>query len=232
MECKRSLFTLATLFILFTCGTGKAQQQPVPLAPDATDPVQQLLRKNRSQLFSSPRMRLVEQTPPGSPPNIVFVHKNPMPELPASESDAIVIGEITGAQPYLSADRKMLYTEFTVHVIDLIKSVSEAAADSNDIALVERGGEAVLADGRVFRNEVHGSGSPIEIRQRYALFLHYVPSGTCFRLIKAWNLKDGNAWAMSPDDLNRVHRGVNPYNGMSESVFIESIRRVVATSTK
>ena len=50
-----------------------------------------------------------------------------LPALPVAASDAIVMGEITNAQAYLSPDKTGVYTEYTVRVDEVLKQSSAAA---------------------------------------------------------------------------------------------------------
>jgi hypothetical protein len=56
-----------------------------------------------------------------SPESIVFGHG--MSDLPADESNLIIEGKVADSAAYLSNDKGIVYSEFTVRVTDLVKQV-------------------------------------------------------------------------------------------------------------
>lgn len=119
--------------------------------------------------------------------------------------------------------QKCLYTEFTVHVDDVVKS-SNTRTIGTDIAIVEPGGAVRLPNGRVLRDIIHGYGVWPVMNGRYVLFLWYVPNADCYRLMKSWDVDGPYAQAMADEDVNRARSGVSRYNGMDSVGFIAVVK--------
>jgi hypothetical protein len=203
--------------------------QPVfDLLPEPADPVQKALRAARSRMFDlvggGPKL---EEVDPKAPTVAATVSRMPTPELPTNASHAVVIGEITAAQTHFSGNHRMLYTEYTVHLTDTMKMAQGTIDAKGDITVVQMGGAVRLPSGRVVKHEVHGWGKWPDLKARYAFFLYYRPDGSCFWLLKAWQLKDGQATPLAEDDLLRVSQGKSEYNGMDEIRFVAAIRSAI-----
>jgi hypothetical protein len=46
----------------------------------------------------------------------------------------------------------------------------------------------------------------------------------CYKLTKAWALKNNATLALSSDDLARVHNGTSKYQGMPEAAFANVLK--------
>src|SRR5262245_21458434 len=106
--------------VVITCmcaltASASGQLPVVDLNPEPKDDAQKQRRIFRSRLFNFPGpQKPLEELSPDLPPPIVILDFRPMPELPTAVSDAVVLGKVSDEQPYLSEDRKTLYTEYTV----------------------------------------------------------------------------------------------------------------------
>jgi len=210
---------------LVSCASfGFAQRAPKAMPGEAADPAGRVVRENRGRAFNlsahlaSPPL---DQMPIDVPGPTITGHRTLLPELPFSTSDTVVIGTISSYQPYLSADRRGVYTELQVEVSDVIKAPASVIPPSKQVTLIETGGSVILDTGRVVSVKFSDGATLLEAGQKYALFLNYSAAGDYFRPQKAWSLKDGKVWATSPDEVGPAATGQTPYGGMAESLFVQ-----------
>src|SRR2546425_13280407 len=105
-----------------------AQQTPPPtsnvpvLQPEPADPEQRIQRTARGKMFNFSGQDLpLGQSFTGDYRHLATASMRLLPELPIGESDAIVIGEITGSSVFVSENKKALYTEYTFSVEGMLK---------------------------------------------------------------------------------------------------------------
>lgn len=157
--------------------------------------------------------------------------------LPTTQSSAVIIGEVTEANAYLSEDKYKVYSEFTVRVEEVLKDDStEAIAIGESIAADRLGGRVRVPSGRVGSFHVSGQGVP-EAGKRYVFFLGFNPreAGGITdprylnrHILTAYELRSGVVFPL--DSSGAVN--FREYEGMSEAKFINSIRQSLAGSLK
>lgn len=198
-----------------------APMQPRPLGSIPREPNALRLRTERNKMFDVVTTgEPIDNPDPRAAGFIrVDISLEARPEFPAMSSDAIVIGNVSSIQPYLSQSHGCIYSEFSVHVERIIDQ-SASAPKTNDIVIDEAGGAAILSSGRILRTEVVGVGSPMSTSGRYLFFLKYVPQADAYRIVKAWDLTSGKAKAMASDDLRRAATHTSAYDGMDVASFL------------
>ncbi len=194
------------------------QPFPIDIAPEPTDPTERAIRAIRNRLhndsFSSrtpnctPTARnrakndgcvalpTLEELPEGVPSKVTHVSlpsfgREPiLRELPVNWSDTIVVGTVNRIQPFLSEDKRNIYTEYTISVTEVLKDAKGLSLNAaSTIALDRMGGAIRLASGRVLRDVVHGNGATLIAERRYVMFLSYDTRGVWFRSVKCWELR-------------------------------------------
>ncbi len=85
-------------------------------APEAIDPGERAKRKAKNKRYDkSSSQPIKEEKEPII--RVLSGHwAKGLPALPVEQSDIIIIGEVTGAQAYLSNDKTGVYSEFTLRV--------------------------------------------------------------------------------------------------------------------
>jgi hypothetical protein len=162
------------------------------------------------------------------------IHAKPEPALPAAQSDAVVIGEVTDAEAFLSTDKTSIYSEFTVSVNEVLKGTSLGTLTPGGSLTATRGGGAVrFPSGKVVREGFNGKPLPRQGR-RYVLFLKLNEEGQDFSIITAYELLGGR---VSPLDGLYTTGQVVPqlaahqaFKGVSEAAFLEAVRGAIAQS--
>ncbi len=210
--------------------------KPTPSQPAPTNVAEQQLRSARGALFdnlfggngTSAAAKPLEASDPRMPPPSTTHHIMLVGELPAAFADTIVVGRISAVQAYQSNDHTAIYTETTIQVEQVPSQQGNHALVGGSIVIDQVGGSIELPSGRVLTHLSEGLGDPLQSGERYAFFLTYLPSGQCYRPVKAWWLNGGRAQAVSAEDLARVANGSSQYQGIPESTFINILKTLQA----
>jgi hypothetical protein len=165
----------------------------------------------------------------GGPPSHAPVEAG----LPASQSAAIVVGEVTDAQAFLSEDKVSVYSEFTVRVVEVLKNNTGVPLTlGSAITTVRRGGAVRFSSGEVIQKGTGGKPFPLKNR-KYVLFLRYESEGEDFPIITAYELRGGIVLPL--DGLDIDGRLLEPYaayqefKGMDEVRFLTKVREALAS---
>jgi hypothetical protein len=159
-------------------------------------------------------------------------HTPTEPAIPLAKSDAVVVGEVTGAQAYLSNDRTRVYSEFTVRVEDVLKNGSTAPLYSGaQIAAQRSGGRVRFPSGKtLLRAAPYGQNMP-RLGQRYVLFLKHNDEGQDYSIITAYELRSGQVFPLdgSPegDGKSRLFTEYEKYAGKDEMAFLNDVREAI-----
>jgi hypothetical protein len=196
------------------------------LLPESQAIVSKEVRAARATLFDeklSVSVFDVPHVPFGASPAPLgtVVRVRPLPELPLEASDGVVVGEVTAAQPFPSASRSVLYTEYSVRVLDVVKGKINA---NQSITILRRGGTARLDDGRVIEWRVYGEGDPMQVGNQYLLFLGYLPEAEAFGVHKMWHVKDRLLKAAFPAERGMASKFQSQVDGKFVSEVIALLK--------
>lgn len=145
-----------------------------------------------------------------------------LPAVPAAQSDAVVVGEVTGARAYLSNDKTGVYSEFTVRVEEVLKGGAASPLSRGGLIFVARGGGQVrLPSGRVHLYHIAGEHMPV-VGRRYALFLKRADAEQSFDLLTGYEMSAGR---VSPLDAPRQFAA---YRDAEEATFLNVLREAIA----
>jgi len=201
-----------------------SKQVPFFLSP-AEDTVPQWVRDARNNAYNvrPGRPAMIDPEESGLLP-LTVVDFAPQPELPYAESDVVVVGNITHLQPFLSTDKKNIYTEYTLKVVEPVKNaVGVPALPGDSLTLLRQGGVARFSDGRVVKHEIRNGVEPVP-NQQYLVFLRYRPQLDAFAYRKIWLIREGVMKAAYPDDLSREHSGKSEYSGKPLQEVLVTLR--------
>ena len=216
-----------------TLSAQSPSMKPTPAQPEPTDTAQQQLRQFRGAMFDGrfggAGAQRLEDTDPRMPPRGTSHQIRLIGELPAAFADCIIVGRLKAAQAYLSNDHTAIYTESTVDVEQVLSQQGNHAVVGSTIAFVQIGGSLELPGGRVLNHSSYGLGKPLQVGERYAFFLTYVPSAQCYQLTKAWWLNAGTVEAVSSEDLGLAQNGSSRISGLPESTFLGILKTLQAS---
>lgn len=194
-------FALASLILTFSgaerASVSAAQEQdedPFPIAtfdePDTTDPKIKFKRDKRNKRYDN--WKIVNATTEGG--GMTVNSEIEYPALPVLASDAIVIGEVTDVQAYLSNDKGGVYSEFASRVDEVFKQDSRAPITKGDVITAERpGGRVRFPSGKVAKFKFSGQGMPRQGRQ-YLFFLKLDTERETYSILTAYELRAGKVF--------------------------------------
>lgn len=147
------------------------------------------------------------------------------PALPTAESDAVVVGEVTDAQAYLSNDGTGIYSEFSVRVEDVLKNNTEQI-NPDDLITTERiGGRVQFPSGRVIRYSVGGQGVP-QPHRRYMFFLKRDDRRQTYTILTAYELRAGRVVPL--DEGMGSNNPFIAFKDVAETRFLEMAHDAIA----
>ena len=144
-----------------------------------------------------------------------------MPQLPAAQSDVVVIGQILDAQAYTSGDKNGVYSEFTLQVNEILKKDGEWVATPDAVITVERqGGRVRYPSGRTEWYRISLQEMPL-VNHRYVLFLKRIDSDS-FSILTGYELREGRVYGLDSASQFRA------LGGTEETPFLTSVREAIA----
>ena len=192
-----------------------------------TDPNERANRNRKSKKYNS------RTAPPISESDQIYSITDwelGLSALPVAKSAAIVIGEISTAQAYLSEDKTAVYSEFGVRIDEVLKTETGFPVVPGSMLPVERmGGRVRFPSGKLAVSIVDKQDMP-RIGGRYVLFLiHGFPMGgetEDFYILIGYELRSGR---VSP--LDRITSGpIAAYRGTDETSFLRDLRIAIANT--
>ncbi len=147
-----------------------------------------------------------------------------LPALPVAQSDVVVVGQVTEAESFLSADRTGVYSEFTVQIGEVLKDDGESRiAPGSSLAAQRAGGQVRFPSGRSHLYSVSNELMP-QVGRRYLLFLTKQEEGQAFHILTGYELDNGT---VLPLDRHEQFRGLQ---GKEEVSLLDAVRRLTSAS--
>lgn len=149
--------------------------------------------------------------------------------LPVDKSHAVIIGEVIGAEAYVSNDKTGVYSEFTVRVGEVLKNKSNVPIVIGNAVDIERpGGRVEFPSGQTALVFTRAQGMP-RIGKRYVFFLsHDFPlqghQNNDLYILTGYELRAGR---IIPLDEPSGHP-ITAYKGRDVASFLEDLRAALA----
>jgi hypothetical protein len=145
--------------------------------------------------------------------------------LPVTQSDAIVIGEVTDAEAHLADDKSGIYSEFSVRINEVLKDDSNHHLTGTVVA--EREGGAIrLPDNHIKHFRLSEQGMP-RIRKQYLFFLKSNGQGQDYTILTGYELRAGHVFPLDGAGGKLVF---SRYTGSDQATFLNEVRNVIAQS--
>ncbi|HWS90788.1 MAG TPA: hypothetical protein VN282_27710 [Pyrinomonadaceae bacterium] len=205
-------------------------------APEASDPKEKALRRERGKRYDYPgggadvqRFVLSDKSPEVAL-DLPVSHGPTQSPLPARESDAVVVGKVTDARAYLSNDKTSVYSEFTLLLDDVLKqSPSAPLAPGTVISAERRGGVVRLPSGKSLVRGEFGRTMP-RAGHRYVLFLRWHDEGQVFSILTGYELRGGKVVPLDGLSEKAPHlKQFAAFKDADESSFLNKIREALST---
>jgi len=194
---------------------------PVDEAEEPVDTHKRNLRQSKNRRYNSTRSdEILTEQPLGVVSGRIDESRRPS-ALPVAQSDAVILGTVLSAQPYLADDKKSIYTEFTVRVDEAFKKEIPAYMLNENLVVDQEGGALRLRSGRILRYFVAGVNSLPSPNGRYVLFLSLIHSGQDLSILSAYELRSGRVVSLEEGGDK------SPYADWDETTFLKALRNVV-----
>jgi len=144
---------------------------------------------------------------------------NVVPAIPVAQSDVILVGQIMGANAFLSNDKGYIYSEFALGVETVLKNDAIAPINSDGQIIAEREGGAVrFPSGRIQQYRIYGQKMP-QTGRKYILFLKRNETDPDFSILTGYELKNNQVFPLDTIELYAS------YSGYSAGDFLLEIER-------
>jgi hypothetical protein len=121
--------------------------------------------------------------------------------VPIAESKVVVMGQVLRMQPYLSTDRRRIYTEITLRAEEVYKSPMNFKLSADRTLVIDLvGGALKLPSGQVVRDDtrIDFLNKP-HVGGRYVLFAKGIHGGRDLSMIRGLELRDRRVFLLSED---------------------------------
>jgi hypothetical protein len=203
-------------------------------APEPSNANEKVRRSARGKRFDG-SLRVDEPHPDAGAKGILDSWMRRLPALPVDASDAIVIGDVTNGQAYLSSDKTGVYTEYTVRVDEVLKQSSATPIVTGGFVDAQReGGRVRFPSGSVQSYITHYQGVPVTGR-KYVLFLKRNEQTDVFTLLTGYEQRDGLVYPLDGVDLPLGATEIPQfaaYKGVDEATFTKDLRSALAQPQK
>lgn len=167
------------------------EQMPIAdvSAPEPTDPEQRAKRQKKSKRYDHQSSAPIEDTPYASGRVWSSHWARGLSAIPLAQSDSVVIGEIADEHAYLSHDKTGVYSEFAVHVQEILMDDRSNPISFGDVLTFERFGGAVrFPSGHIQRYTSSAQGMP-HAGRTYVLFLKRIDADGSCQLVTGFELR-------------------------------------------
>lgn len=144
--------------------------------------------------------------------------------LPIIESNAVVIGQILNAKAYVSNNKLGVYSEFTIHIDEVLKSDrSHKLVQGGEIVIDREGGMVHYPNGNKTLYFVAGKEMP-RVNKQYLLFLAADEISPNHQILTGYELKENRVLPLDGAYQFQIYKGKNV------TEFVKTVREAIAKS--
>lgn len=222
-------FTLACLLnINMAYGQNQSDIGLIPVADYATEKAAK--PDNRSTHYNNQRNEPISELPAGIDELPLNAHWwQGLSALPVSRSDAVIIGKVVNAQAHLSNDKTGVYSEFTVHIEEVLKNPEGRELPNDSSIIIDRfGGGVRFPSGKIQYYRIAQQGMP-RVGSRYVLFLKKT-SEASFSILTGYELSSGVVRPLDGAGCKKKDKQLpfDLYCKSDEMTFFEELRSNLA----
>jgi hypothetical protein len=191
--------------------------------------MKQKARKRGLNVFPD---KAIAELPPGVEPLPFSGHQFArLPALPVAQSNAVVLGEITGRRAVLTDDKLGVYSEFSIQLLKVFKDDQGVLRVGGSVEASRLGGAVRFPSGKIQRYTVSRQGYP-ELGNQYVLFLKRDEEGD-FSIVTGYDVSSPGVTPLDGDA--RQPRGdlqFGIYRGMARDSFLTELQNAVTATTR
>lgn len=190
-------------------------------APDPKDAKEILKRRAKNKKYREYKNRVG----PGFKSYEIYHWPPGFPTLPVTQSDAVIIGEVTAASAHLTEDKSSVYSEFTVCVQEILKNDQPPLVAGSFVTLDRPGGRVRYSTGKTSQFSLAGFGMP-SVGGRYVFFIKGEAEED-YQIITAYQIQQGRIYPLdkttSSDTRFEIHANAD------EQLFLNKLRQLSQT---
>jgi hypothetical protein len=150
------------------------------------------------------------------------------PALPVDRSDAIITGRVSDAQAFLTAERNVVFTEFTVQVENTFKGSTDSTIVAERI-----GGKVRFPSGKIL---TRGSvGRFPSVNDEVILFLKRDETGKSYSIITGYRIIDAKVFPLdgyNPGTDQKLVAGYKEWRGKEQQAFVAKLNEAIKKASK
>jgi hypothetical protein len=189
-------------------------------SPEPTDLQEKEKRKHRNKLYDG--RGLVAEKPYASTSSVIEDSEAlyDLPALPASQSDVILTADVLTSRAHLSNDKNGIYSEFNIHVDQVLKGTLPTSSKNDSVSVSRLGGIVRYPSGQKVRYEVGNQNMPAT-QKRYIFFLKATDDPDSYEILTGYEVR--------PTTVLSLDRGAKfeKFNGTDVMGFLNTVRDAI-----
>jgi hypothetical protein len=182
------------------------------------------IQKARKRRGSLRQDKSIAELPAGVEPLPLAAHLwARLPALPVAQSNAVVLGEITGRRAILTDDKLGIYSEFSIHLVRVFKDDQGVLRGGGSVEASRLGGAVRFPSGRIQEYTVFSQGYPKQGRL-YVLFLKRDEEGD-FSILTGYDLSSPGVTPLDGDPGDKLQFGI--YRGVKQELFLGDLGKAL-----
>jgi len=192
-------------------------------APEPTDRKERAKKEAKGKKYR----RYADTISPGTiQAGAVYHWPQGFSELPISQSDAVIVGEVSDAKAFLTNNKTTVYSDFTIHLDEVLKGDSQTPLSQGSTVIADRpGGRVHFPSGSAGSFSIAGWGLP-RVGHRYVLFLKRDQLEQDYSIVTGYELRENHVYPLDKSTSSETNFDI--YANSDESIFLEKIRSAVA----
>lgn len=145
-----------------------------------------------------------------------------LPALPVTQSQAVLLGKVVGAQANLTSDKTVVYSEFEIQIDEVLKDYDRILIPNTSIIVTRSGGRVRFSSGHITLQAIAEQNMPI-VGKRYLFFLTRENRGEDFHILTAYEFREGRVQPLD-NPMGGTHPIAKTYYGAEQEVFLRDLR--------
>ncbi len=193
---------------------------------EPSEPSKRAARKEKQKRYN--KFPLVMKNPHPDTAETSFIAENAFdfPAIPVDKSDLIVVGDVVGGEAHLSEDKQNVFSELTVQVNKVLKTLRPSEPTPGAVITIERvGGFVRYPNGRKVLYRGAGFGMP-RVGGRYVLFLNSIGLSDNYTILTGYELGEKG---VEPLDFSQQFEA---FRGFDVPTFLSTLNDLLSKSSE
>lgn len=194
-------------------------------APEPAEPEKRAARKIKNGYYDKSGFAVKDPSPRVDEESLENEWSLHVPALPATQSNAVLIGEVLASEAHISNDKTGIYSEFTVRIDEVLKGADFGLHNGDTLTVDRSGGTVQYANGHKRLYSIAGQNLP-RVGGRFVLFISVSQRGHNYHILTGHELAGGK---VSPLDEST---STSAYEGIDETSFLKAVHEVITQASR